>query len=393
MKKKLIPLIVLVFTLSCFLMNTSIMQADENRQIEAQNNYYEIDDKDDDEYQLNINTSEDLALNEGYVQVYSIEDNKNVFIGKTDQDGKVTIKLKNNKKSLREQLTKETINVIDKHYIVFAGNNSEVATKGITVSYKLKNNKKQLIDVNNQEVLMRDDSYVTKNIKIEKMEAVSNFKKNNDAKLSISEPQYEVPIWHLASEKSLGSKATDILKVYLTDGVNSQATMDQSVSGNLTVSGGSLVTASYSTGTQTSCSNAEAAGSYTGTRRMYKTYFTYAEQYWVSTVGEMYKVVIKSWDGFLNRYDYYEPYCTPSYLPTSDYLLVQGGQTKSISYSTTKTLSGALSLSSLYISGAVYTVNTGYQCSTSTSVTRNFTTEHAYYRVYPTTSKNYIVYQ
>lgn len=354
---------------------------------------------------LTIFTSDGNPLANGYVQIYSLDQNKYVFLGQTDKKGRVDFKIANNKSDIKDKFKSKNVNILDFHYIIFAGNDEEVATEGMTISYGINNseNLKSLLDND----IFTKDTDIPNKIETRKFSNNKDFKSNNtkdeSSIMSLTNSlissdtviAYETPIWHLSQEKFVASKETAVANVNICDGVQSSFDMSKSNHGTVTLSGGSFVTAEYSSGSTITCSSDLASGSYSGTHRIYKTYFDYYDQLWVSTWGEMTKLVSKDWKGYVNKYDSYESMCTPAHLSdaySQGYITVQGGQSKSINYGSGLSISGAAEITSVF-TGTTYSINATYTSSTESALTRYFSTDHSSYLVYPQTSENYVIPQ
>lgn len=405
MRKRIISLLIAAILIISMTGYSYAAQNDTNQQLKS-DGFYNENSLEKNTKKLSVFISDGSPLVNGYVQIYSIDQNKYVFLGKTDENGQVDFKISNDKSELVKKLKSKNVNIIDCHYIMFAGNNEEVATEGMTISYGVSDIKKvnSLLD---SEILTRDTDIPNK-ISTTKFSDTKDFKAKDIKEVDELQPtdissigkgeiiQYEVPIWHLESEVFLGSRETTIAHVNICDGVQSSFDMSQSSYGTVKLSGGSVVAVTYSSGSTISCKSILADGTYSGTHREYKTNFKYYDQLWISTWGEMTKLVPKAWDGYLNKYDTYESMCTVAHLSdcySMGYITVQGGQSSTISYSTGLTISGASKMASSFNSNTFYNVDASYTSSTYSAMTRNFTTKHSIYLVYPQTSHSYIIPQ
>ena len=352
---------------------------------------------------LKVYTSDGNSLKDGYVQIYSIDQNKYVFIGKTDPTGQVNFKIANDKSNIKNQLKLKKINVIDYQYIIFSGNDKEVATQGMTISYKINDQHLSRLATSDSNDILTKDTLIPNDIHTTKFENFKDLKPNNNVQqnkdkrltnnLNSSSILYENPIWMLSSDYNLGAIETTVAKINICDGVQSSFDMSKSSSGSINLSGGSIISATYNSGSTISCASPLTAGAYYGTSRTYKTNFNYHEQLWVSTWGEMTKLVPTSWDGYISIYDSYEPACTPGHIGdaySQGYINVQGNQSKTISCSNGLTISGAATIQS-HFQNYPFSVNATYTSSTYSALTRNFTNAHSHYLVYPEISQNYVI--
>lgn len=89
------------------------------------------------EYKLFISKSDGTPLDHGYVQIYSLDENRNVFMGTTQKDGSVNATLDINLNAIKETLKQKANNIMDLHFILFAGDDNELVNEGLTITYQL----------------------------------------------------------------------------------------------------------------------------------------------------------------------------------------------------------------------------------------------------------------
>ncbi|AAM25844.1 hypothetical protein M2349_002422 [Caldanaerobacter subterraneus subsp. tengcongensis MB4] len=355
---------------------------------------------------ITILTSDGLPLKNGYVQVYSLDMNENVFLGKTDENGQVQIKITYNKSDIKNLFRSKNVSVIDLHYIIFAGNDTEMAVEGMTVSYLIANDKN--LDLLTDNEILRKDTDIPKKIETVKFKDIKNFKISENAKEANKIPATnslylndgavitpnEVPSWFLVSEKDLGDRETTVAYVNICDGVQSSFDMSKSSYGVVKLSGSSVISVSYSSGSTITARNESAEGTYPGTHREYRTGFEFYEQKWMDNYGNVMTVLVpRQWNGYINKYDSYEPMCTPAHISDAyrlGYITIQGGQSIEVSYSNGLTIQGAAKIPSIF-SNIIYSVDATYTSSTNSALTRKFTTKYKTYLVYPSTSKTYVI--
>ncbi len=258
------------------------------------------------------------------------------------------------------------LDILDLHYAVISSDSEEVVIDGITKSYCLKEGK---LHTNKIDV-------IKKSFKTEKI------KKKTVASSEIKNATTRTTTWHLAGTRDLGNKQTKVGHINICGGVTGSAELEYGTS--YSISGGSVVSVTLTQSSSQSYGLSNMT-SFAGYRYDLYSTFHYVEEYWVSDVGEMYKIRADSFVGGLTKTGMRDTNNSISYsvaltMPNARQMGSPGSYNKQVSSGIS--VSSAASIASNYLPGTTYTVGLVFTSSYSQSFHIDLASTYSSYCIY-----------